>query len=161
MLTDPAAEEFQYPDDLRLFVQLQLSELVVQIDDGLRLHKKSGSRRRLVVHHPRKETNVFPFDRDHVPAVTHGNYGILQMSLRGSRTYHLLQTGFYEIVLVAYVTSYGSQRRRSVVRHLVFADYRTRNILLELHYRIEQSRDLRNHPEAFRHVVFQEGLYLT
>ena len=91
MLPDSAAEELQYPGDLRLLVKFKLSQLVIEGDHRLRLHEKSGSRRGLVVHHSREQTYVFPLDRDHVPSVAHRHYGILKVGLRRGRAHHLLQ----------------------------------------------------------------------
>ena len=161
MLADPAAEEFKYPYDLSLFVHLELPELVVEYDDRLRLHEKSGSRRGLVMHHAREQAYILPLYRDHISAVSHGDYRVLKVRLRGPRAYHLLQTGLYEIVLVADVAPYGSQLRRGAVRHLILADYRARNVLLEFCYRIEQACYLGYDLQSFRHVSRQECLYLA
>ena len=44
MLADSAAEQLEYPYDLRVFVQLKLPELVVESYHSLRFHEKSCPR---------------------------------------------------------------------------------------------------------------------
>ena len=161
MLSDPAAEKLKYACYLGLFVELELPELIIQIHHRLRLHKQSRSRRRLVVHHARKEAYVFLLDRYYVSSVSHRDYGVLQMSFGRARAYHLLETGLDEPVLVPDVAPYVPELRRSIVGYLILAEYSFRYIMLELRDRFEESRDLRYHLEAVRHVCRQKGLYLT
>ena len=113
----------QYSLYLRLLGQLQLPELVVQVDYHLRLYEYGGSCGRLVVNYAGESSPVLCLDRHHVPAVSYGHYGVLQISLVVGRVQYVVEPVLYRIVLPRYATPYVLQLRRGVVRHLVLVKY--------------------------------------
>ena len=66
---------------LRLFIQLQLPKLVVEIDDSLRFYKKRRPTATLVVNDARHSGLVLLLYRYHISSVPHSHDGILKYSL--------------------------------------------------------------------------------
>ena len=128
----------QYSLYLRLLGQLQLPELVVQVDYHLRLYEYGGSCGRLVVDYAGEPSPVLCLDRHHVPAVSYGHYGVLQISLVVGGVQYVVEPVLYRIVLSRYAAPYVLQLRRGVVRHLVLGNYTSVDVF-------RQPRESRQH----------------
>ena len=70
--------------DFFCFFNFQLTDIVVQFDNGHRLDKEGGTGRGLVMYHARNLAFVLGFDRDTVAAVAHRDDGILQIRAVGT-----------------------------------------------------------------------------
>ena len=117
--SDPGAELSQDPLDLLLLCELQLPQLVVHVDDGLRLDEQGRSRRGLVVDYARHPGLVLQLYRDHITAVPHGDDGILKVCLVLRRSHDLLDLGSYRLVDPQDVAPDAAKLRTGAVRHLV------------------------------------------
>ena len=104
--------------DLFFFFQLQLSQLVVQVDDGGRFDEESGSSGGLVVDHAVYLSLVLCFDRDAVAVVAHGDYGVLKVGAAGS-TEHIGELAVDPVVGLNHGSADGLQSGAGVVCDLV------------------------------------------
>ena len=64
--------------DLLLFVGLELTDVIIQLDDAHRLDEERRARRTLVVDHARKARLILGLHRETVATIAHGDDRVLQ-----------------------------------------------------------------------------------
>ena len=121
----------QNPFDFCFFCQLQLTELIVQVHDNLRFDEDGRSGVGLVMDNAGDSAPVFGLDRHYIPAVTHGNDGILQKCLIIAGTDNLSQAVSDGFILPYDSAADVPQFRRCTVRHFVFRNDAAVNVVCQ------------------------------
>ena len=157
---------FQYPVDLCFLIKLQLAQLVIQINNGLRFDEQRRACAALIMDYTRYPVPVLLFDRYNVPAVPHRDYRILKYGFIVGQIQYMVHLSLQCFVLPDYGSSDAPQLRTCIVCHLVFGNdtsvYLSSQILMDCDQLCHRTyhRDLRylafqecNDPLSGLHVV--------
>ena len=141
------------PLDLLPLLAEQDTDLVVRLDDGHRLDEDGGSGVRSVLDDARDVRLVLALDRHDVPAVAHGDDGVLQDRRVVGRMDDAVELVADLHLLLAQLPPDVFQFRRRIVRHAVLRQDRREDALLKVllrGHRIEVGRQRRVHAFAGR-----------
>ena len=110
-------------DDLNLllFFRIKLLQLIVQLDNGHRLDKESGTGGGLIVDQTAYLSAVFCFDRDTVTVAAHGDDRILQTGAQRS-VYQTVQRRMDLVIESVDAPADSLQRTAGIVADLLLAD---------------------------------------
>ena len=104
-----------------MFLKLKLPHVIIQLYHSHRLNKQSGTGGRLIVDHARNLSFVFSFDRNTVPAVSHGDHRILKIGT-GVSVYQSGKLRMDPVIGYFHISSYLEQRRTCIITDLIFRE---------------------------------------
>ena len=131
LFADGGGQGGEDPFDLFPLLGGPFADLVAELDDRQRLHKQGSARGTLILHDARDIGAEFGADGNHVPAVSDGDDGLLQI-LGHLAPDHLAELGTDLLVGLGDVPADVVQGGAGVIRHFLFAQNRAGNVLLQL-----------------------------
>ena len=131
LFADGGGQGGEDPFDLFPLLGGPFADLVAELDDRQRLHKQGSARGTLILHDARDVGAEFGADGNHVPAVSDGDDGLLQI-LGHLAPDHLAELGADLLVGLGDVPADVVQGGAGVIGHFLFAQDRAGNVLLQL-----------------------------
>ena len=158
MLPGESAEGGENLFDFFLFLKLQLTHLIIQIDHGGGLNENGAPRGGLIVDHARHLAAVFRLDGQTVTPISGGDQGVLQIGMQRT-VHHAVQLGMNPFRGHGHAAPHMFQPRTGIVADFFLGKDAPVNLLRELRQRLQRGKQrrqgiVRNILPVFSSVIF-------